>query len=360
MRDYLIIVVVCGLASYLLVPITIKIAEHIKAISIPHSRHIHTQPMPLLGGLAIFISFLFGFLIFAEPYNYSIRVVSYEIPSILIASIIILLLGIVDDIKPLRARTKFFVQVLVALVIVFFGKLKIDNTFEFLPDSIESIFGIVLTIFWIISVINAINLVDGLNGLSSGVSVIYFATVLALYFLGGIATQFALLIAATMLGATLGYLPWNFPNAKVFMGDAGSMFLGLMIAIVPLLGFKQITLVSLFLPMLMMVVPVFEIFSTIIRRTINNQSIGTADNNHIHHQLLRVTNSPTKAVIIIWTISILFSINSIILELGNTTIGIIIFIILAIFSIGLLQLSKEFNNYDSFARKLLNKRKKNK
>ncbi len=360
MNKYIIQVIVCALVAYIFVPFTIRIAKHVRAVSIPHSRHIHTKPTPLLGGLAIFISFLVGFLLFADPSMYSLKTISYEIPAILIASIIILLLGIVDDIKPLRARIKFLVQILVALVIVLFGQLRIVNIFSFLPEAVDTVVSVILTIFWIVSVINAINLVDGLNGLSAGVSAIFFATVLTLYFLGGIATPFSLLIASTMLGSTLGYLPWNFPNARVFMGDAGSMLLGLMIAILPLLGFKQITVVSLFLPMMMLVVPVFDIFTTILRRTINNQSIGEADSDHLHHQLLRATNSPVKAVLIIWGISILFSIDAIILELGERTIGIIMFVILAGLSLGILQLSKEFNNEHSLSRKLINKYRKRK
>ncbi len=360
MNKYVIQVVVCALIAYILVPITIKVAKHVRAVSIPHSRHIHTKPTPLLGGLAIFISFLIGFIMFVDPTNYSLNTISYEIPAILIASILILLLGIIDDIKPLKARIKLLTQIFVAIIIVIFGQLRIENVFSFLPEVVDTTISVILTIFWIVSVINAINLVDGLNGLSAGVSAIFFATVLTLYFLGGIATPFSLLIASTMLGATLGYLPWNFPSAKVFMGDAGSMLLGLMIGILPLLGFKQITVVSLFLPMMMLVVPVFDIFTTIIRRTINNQSIGEADSDHLHHQLLRATKSPTKAVLIIWGVSILFSIDSIILELGKSSIGIIMFIILATLSIGILQLSKEFNNENSLSRQLIKKYKNKK
>ncbi len=357
MKEYLIIALVCGLISYILVPITIKIAYHVNAVSVPHSRHIHTKAMPLLGGLAIFLAFIFGFLIFSNPEKYSQRTIMYEIPAILIASIMILLLGTIDDIKPLKARSKFVVQLAVALVVVFYGRLSIDGVFEFLPPVVDSSFSTILTIFWIVSVINAINIVDGLNGLSAGVSAIYFSTVLALYAFGGFSTPFVLLISSIMLGATLGYLPWNFPKARVFMGDTGSMFLGLIISIVPLLGFKQVTLVSLFLPMLMMIVPVYEIFSTVLRRKLSNKSIGEADNDHIHHQLLRATKSPVKAVIIIWTISILFSIDSIILEVGNFYIGILMFIVLTVTAVITLQLSKEFNNRDSFIRKLLLKYK---
>lgn len=355
MNDYLIVILVCALISYILVPFTIKIAKHVKAISIPHSRHIHTKDTPLLGGLAIFLSFLFGFMIFAEPNYFSLSTVWYEIPAILISGMILLLLGMVDDINPVRARSKFAVQLLVAIIVVFFGNLRIDNIFHFLPEIVDYGVSVTLTLFWIIAVINAINLVDGLNGLSAGVSCIYFATVLATYFLGGYASQFALLVASLMLGATLGYLPWNFPSAKVFMGDAGSMFLGLIISIIPLLGFKQITLVSLFLPMMMMFVPVMEIFTTVIRRTISNQSIGEADDGHIHHHILRATKSPVKAVFIIWGVSILFSIDSLILELGNRNIGIIIFIGLVLSSFWMLQLSQQFDNSNSTLRKLIKK-----
>ncbi|MFV0498992.1 MAG: MraY family glycosyltransferase [Bacilli bacterium] len=356
--EFVKIIIFCGVASFLLVPLTVKIAYHINAISMPHSRHIHTKAMPLLGGVAIFLSFIFGFIIFSKPSVYSFSTLSYEIPAILIASTMILLLGIIDDIKPLNALVKFIVQILIALIIIFYGKLRIDDVLYFIPTTIDSIISIILTIFWIVSVINAINIVDGLNGLSAGVSSIYFVTVIILYIFGGNVTQFALLLSSLMFGATLGYLPWNFPKAKVFMGDAGSMFLGLIISLIPLLGFKQVTLVSLFLPMIMMIIPVFEIFSTVIRRKVNNKSLGEADNNHLHHQLLRSTKSPLKAVLIIWCVSILFSIDAIILEIGNFTLGIIFFVLLAICAVVFIQLSKEFNNHKSIIRKILSKFKK--
>ncbi len=339
----LILIVSSFLISFMLVPVTISIAHHIGALSIPKDRHIHKQTTPLLGGIAIFLSYITVLVLGTMMKPLPFKVMSEQIPTILTASIILLLIGIIDDIKPIKPRYKLLGQIIAAIFIVYIGDMGIDRIFSFLPSAIDIEFAKILSVFWIVSVVNAINIVDGLNGLSAGVSIIYFATILVVASFTSANGIFAISIASVMIGSISGYLPWNFPKAKVFMGDAGSMLLGLIIAIMPFLGFKQVTMISLFIPMTMMIIPVYEIFSTIIRRLLKNKSISEADNGHVHYFLLDRTKNPVLSVCIIWTISILFSICAIVFEYYGLKIFLIVLIFLIIIIALAIILDKKFD-----------------
>ena len=139
-----------------------------------------------------------------------------------------------------------------------------------------------------------------------------------------------------MLGSTLGFLTHNFPPAKIFMGDTGSMFLGFMIAVIALLGYKVATITSLIIPILLLFIPIFDTFLAIIRRTLKHESIGKPDKEHLHHQLLKLTSSPTKTVLIIYLINIVFSAITILFVLGDEKQAITMYVIIMIFFIGLI------------------------
>ncbi len=339
----LLLIIASFLVSFMLVPVTISIAHHIGALSIPKDRHIHKKVTPLLGGIAIFLSYMSVLVVGTMLKPLPFKVMSEQIPTILAASIILLLVGIIDDIKPIKPRYKLLAQIIAAIFIVYIGDMGMDRLFSFLPEAIDVELAKLLSIFWIVSVVNAINIVDGLNGLSAGVSIIYFATILVVASFTSANGIFAISIASVMIGSIAGYLPWNFPKAKVFMGDAGSMLLGLIIAIMPFLGFKQVTLISLFIPMTMMIIPVYEIFSTIIRRIINKKSISEADNGHIHYFILGRTKNPVLTVCIIWAISALFSISAIVFEYYGVKIFLITFVALIIIIFFLIVLDKKFD-----------------
>lgn len=317
--NYIFMGVVAFIISACLMPIVIKIAKHVNAVSIPHSRHIHSKPMPLLGGLAIFISFLLCLIIF--------NVQSRELSAILFSSIFIVLLGLIDDINPLKSRPKFLIQLMIASIIVFYGDIRLSEMFFSAHLTINYIINVTLSIFWIVSVINALNLIDGLNGLSSGISIIYFISVFVISILT-FQVAFSSSLSIIMAGATLGFWVWNFPKAKVFMGDTGSTFLGLIISMMPFLDFKKVTLISLAVPMMLLIVPTLDIIFAIIRRTLSKKKITEADNNHIHHQILRATKDPVKTVLIIYGFSTISAVTAIIYAIGYTTFGVILAILL--------------------------------
>lgn len=314
-----IIILTTFLTSLILTHLMIKISKNMNIMDIPNERSVHKKPTPLLGGIAIFLSFLFGFILFGNQNPLMI--------SILIASFLILLLGIFDDIKPIKARYKFIIHILVALIVVFYGGLKLTHV---------DIFGLSLNFKWmspyvtiliIVGIINAVNLIDGLDGLCAGISSIYFLTIGVIALILNKFNGLDIILSFIMLGSTLGFLVFNFPPAKIFMGDTGSTFLGLMISVIMLLGFKTVTLTSLLIPLVLLILPITDTLFAIIRRALNKKTIGQADKEHIHHQLLKHL-STRKTILVIYIVDLIFSVVSIFYAIGKKKEMIIFYILL--------------------------------
>lgn len=321
----ILIVTVCFLISTLMVPIVKKIAYHIGALDIPDARKVHTTPMPRLGGLAIFTAFLLGYMLFATP--------TTEMNSILIGSFIVFLTGMLDDIKPLPASIKFGGQLLGALTVVFYGGIVIDKINIFSATFNLSDFAILnygITLFLILGCMNCINLIDGLDGLSSGVASIFFITIGIIGYIQGTMSGLDITLAFIMLGATLGFLLHNFHPAKIFMGDSGTLFVGFIIGVIAILGFKNVTVTSLITPLLILAIPIMDTLFAIIRRLLKGQPISKPDKFHIHHQLLNLKISHVGTVLIIYLINILFALSSIIYVLKDETLGRIVYAIILI------------------------------
>ena len=305
----------------LIIPFIKKIAIHIGAIDVPNERKVHKTKMPRLGGLGIYSGFLLGYMLFGEH--------TPMMNSILIGSFVLLITGIIDDIKPLRARYKLIGQLIAAIIVVFYGSLILRDIsfFGFYIDF--GIFSYPITILFILGCINCMNLIDGLDGLAAGISSIFFLTIgIIAYFQGRIGLS--VVLTFIMFGSTLGFLIHNFNPAKIFMGDSGSMFLGFMISVITLLGFKTIITSSIIIPLCILIVPILDTSCAIIRRKLKGESITTPDSNHFHHQLLRNNYSVRATVIIIYLITSLFSTASIIWLLIDKKIGYIIYGILLI------------------------------
>lgn len=318
---YLIVMVVFAIST-LLVPIAKKIAFHVKAIDLPNERKVHSKPTPRLGGLAIFFAFLAGYALFAQNMK--------EMLGIFMGGMVLFLVGFIDDINPLSAKYKLLGQIAAASVTVYYGKVILQEVSAFGIYMNFGDFSPIVTVLFIVGIINAINLIDGLDGLSSGISSIYFITILVIGLLTGKINGLEVMISSIMLGAVLGFLVHNFHPAKIFAGDSGAMFMGYMIAIVALLGFKNVTLTSLIVPVLILAIPVIDTLFAIIRRFLAGKSIGEADKEHIHHQLLNMRFSTRTTVLIIYGINILFSLVSIFYVIGNTKQAIILYTILMI------------------------------
>lgn len=300
-------------------PFVKKMALHVGAVDLPNARKVHQKPMPRLGGLGIFFGFLLGYMLFGAH--------SETMNSILIGSFIIVLTGVIDDIKPLKASHKFVGQLAAACIVVFYGNILLKDISAF---GLYFDFGLLaypITIFFILGCINCMNLIDGLDGLAAGISSIYFLTI------GIIATMqgksgLDFVLTFIMLGATLGFLVHNFNPASIFMGDSGSMFLGFIIAVIALLGFKNVTMTSLIIPLLILAIPILDTIFAIIRRALKGESISTPDKFHIHHQLLNRNLSQRATVLAIYGINLLFAAASIVYVLKDQMLGYIIYGIL--------------------------------
>ena len=316
------------LVVVLIMPVIIKIANHVNALDIPNERKVHKVPIPRLGGLAIFIGFLIGYMVFCKP--------TTQMNSILIGSFFIILLGIFDDIKSLTPLIKFGGQILAAIIVVYYGNIVMQDISAFGLYIDFSIFAKPITIIFIVSVINCMNLIDGLDGLAGGIATIFFITIAIISNILG--TYFGLDSSLTliMIGATLGFLLYNFHPAKIFMGDSGSMFLGYIISVISLLGFKNVTLTSFIVPVLILAIPILDTLFAIIRRVLKGESFAKADKEHFHHQILKMAGNQTKTVLIIYLIQILFSIASIVYVLRNPMLGKIVYVILLVIIIWLI------------------------
>lgn len=306
----------------LLIPYIKKIAFQINAVD-NHigGRHIHKKPIPKLGGVAIFFGFLLGYMLFGTY--------SALMNSILIGSFIIILTGVIDDITELNPLTKFIGQLAAALVIVFYGQLLLRDISAFGLYIDFNLLSYPITIFFILGCINCINFIDGLDGLSGGISSIYYLTIgIIATIQGKLGLDFVLCFV--MLGSTLGFLVYNFNPASIFAGDSGAMFMGFIIAVIALLGFKNVTMTSLIIPLLVLAIPILDTLFAILRRTLKGEKVSQGDRFHIHHQLLNRNFSQKATVFIILGIDLLFAAASVVYVLKDATIGYILYGILLV------------------------------
>lgn len=319
------IVIVTFICSAIIIPIMKKMAIHVGAVDVPRSdegnRHIHTKVTPMFGGLGIFLSFLVGYMIFGTQ--------SVQMNSILIGSFIIVLTSIMDDIKPIKAWQKLIGHITAALVIAVYGHITLNNITAFGFSLDFGIFTYPITILFIVACANIINLIDGLDGLSGGVCSIFFLTIGIIGLYQGRIGSLVMILTFIMLGATLGFLLYNFYPSTIFMGDC-STFVGFIIAVISILEFKGPALTSFFVPLAILAIPILDTLFAIIRRTLKGKPVFSADKEHLHHQLLGMNFSQRTTVLIIYGIDILFSISTILYTVKSASLGQIIYIILFI------------------------------
>ena len=295
--------------SCAITPLVKMLAKKVGAMDIPKDeRRMHHVPIPRMGGLAIFVGFMVSVLIFAGKY------IGTELRGILLGSVIIVILGIMDDILTLKAMPKFIVQILAAVIVTVHG-CRIDH---FIGFDLPVWLSYVVSVLWIVTITNAVNFIDGLDGLAAGVSAISAGTMLvvALMLAGNdnlVATASALLLAA-IVGACIGFIPYNFNPASIFMGDTGSTFLGFMLASISIYGlFKTYAVISFAVPFLVLGLPIFDICFAVIRRLAHGQSPMHADRGHVHHRLIDMGFSQKQAVAIAYLLSALLGLAAVVL-----------------------------------------------
>ncbi len=325
------------LCSLFLTPIVRMLALKIGAIDKFELRKVHTKRIIVrLGGIAIFLSFYLAVLFFTLR-GYSPFLKNYSFLSgMFFSSFLILLLGVFDDLRGADAKLKFFVQIIAAIIILSYG-IKISlftNPFNSGQSLNIGFWGIPLTIFWIIFITNSLNLLDGLDGLAAGISCIIL---IATFCIAAYRKDYLIMaLSISLTGATVGFLRYNFNPAKIFMGDTGSLFLGFTLAVLSIKGsHKSATTVALLIPIIVLGLPIIDTLLAIKRRISKRKNIFRADNEHIHHKLIKTGLSQKKTVLILYGVSLLLGIAAFLLTvIKDEYIAVILAIITIIFFIG--------------------------
>jgi UDP-GlcNAc:undecaprenyl-phosphate GlcNAc-1-phosphate transferase len=335
--------------TFILTPVVRRFAVHIGAISQPNDRTVHADPTPTMGGVAMYAGFLVAMgVAFVLPSFADVRRGSPIPLAAVVTCTLMLGLGLIDDRRGVQALTKFTAQVFIAGVLVLMGAAL---AFFWIPGLgvvvLDPDIAVPLTILWVVAVANAVNLVDGLDGLAAGMIAIaagaFFVYTIRTPSTFGDASPAALLSAITV-GVCLGFLPWNFYPAKIFMGDSGSLLLGMLLAIATIDGVGlnplppsggDIAAIGgvLVVPLLVLFIPFLDVVLAIARRTWRGQGIGHADKEHIHHRLMDIGHSHRRAVLLMYLWSGLISASALAVGLidGRTTVGLILLAALALF-----------------------------
>jgi len=311
-KNYFLAFLTAGVISLALTPLIRRLSLKMGWLDKPNWRKMNKKPMPLLGGVAIYAGFLTSILLLAhkEPFNSDI----HRFAGIAFGSLIIVVAGIIDDIKGLTAIIKLLFQIAAAVTVYTFGFsiMKVSNP---LGGSfhIPEIVGMGLTVFWIVGFTNAVNLLDGLDGLSSGVVAIISGS---LFFAALKANNPVMaLLSITICASALGFLPYNFYPAKIFMGDSGSLLLGFILSIISIEGaYKGATFTTVLVPVIAMAIPFIDTGLAIIRRVLSGKGIMKADKEHIHHRLLIREGSQKKAVLTLYWLTLSFGLIAIALS----------------------------------------------
>jgi UDP-GlcNAc:undecaprenyl-phosphate GlcNAc-1-phosphate transferase len=295
------------LLAFFATPLARKLAFRCRCLDIPDGkRKMHSEPIPYFGGIAILV----GFAVAAAAFSFLLTgSIAGEIAVMLVGGIGICLVGALDDMYDIRARYKFLAQIAIASFTVYFGgAIEYTTIFGFSLDL--GIFSMPVTVLWIVLIINAVNLIDGLDGLAGGVSALEAFTLLATSLIMG--DPICCIASAALCGAVLGFLPYNAHRATIFMGDAGAMLIGYIMACISVFGlFKSQALFSIVVPALIFALPVMDTLHAFCRRIMRGQNPFKADRQHLHHKLLENGFTARQSVLAIYLASAVFCVASV-------------------------------------------------
>lgn len=319
MADYFIAFISAVIISFVMTPPARKLAIKVGAFDVPKDpRKVHDKPMPYFGGLAIYISIIACMFVYMPHTTTNMHIMS--------GATIIVLTGIVDDMYDMPAKVKMFMQIIAAVVAIR-GGVQIHFITNPLSDTgisyLLNWLSYPITLVWLVGITNTINLIDGLDGLASGVASIAATTLL--FTASKMGYDFIVLQCAIIAGASLGFLPFNFNPAKIFMGDTGAMLLGYMLAVTSVLGMvKSVTVVALAVPIFALGLPIFDTAFAIIRRFINKKPIMQADKEHLHHRLMKHGLNQRQTVLVMYFISMMLGIVAVAIADTEPLTGIVV------------------------------------
>ena len=294
---------VAALISLIATPVVRKGAIRYGLMDIPKDeRRVHKKAIPLSGGLAIFLAVLVSVLIFLP--------VNGEKAAFLAGAGLIVATGLYDDKFAMSAKAKFAMEILAAIILIFGGVKITFFTNPFYGTNLLinlDWLAIPITVFWVVGITNTINLIDGLDGLAGGISAI--ASISLMFVAHRLHHDEMAALAAILAGSCLGFLPYNFNPAKIFMGDTGALFLGFTLSYLAIEGvMKSVAMITILIPVLILGVPVFDTTFAMIRRKLSGKSISEADKGHLHHRLLRHGFNQKQTVFALYGVSIIFGI----------------------------------------------------
>jgi len=304
-RTYITIYFGAAIVVMGIMPIVTRFARAVRILDDPGTRKVHRSSVPRIGGLPILI----GMLVLTLPslaldnrIGLELRETSRQVAVLLSASAFMFLIGLADDIRSLRARTKLAAQLLAAATVCAFG-MRVDSI---TAGGLTIQFGWLswpVTMLWIVGVTNAVNLIDGLDGLAAGICAVTCGVIAVFSFYTGQVVMAVLVLA--LLGSLTGFLFFNFNPAKIFMGDCGTLFVGFFLASASVMcTAKSLTLVGLALPALALGLPIFDTLLSILRRVLERRSIFSPDRNHIHHRMLVMGLNHRSAVIVMYAVTL--------------------------------------------------------
>ncbi|WP_035618893.1 glycosyltransferase family 4 protein [Lacticigenium naphthae] len=342
--------------SLIVTPLVKKLAVTVGAVDNPNKRRVNIKPMPTIGGLAIFISFFIS-AFFLQPLS------TQTVLPVFIASSFIIVTGLIDDIKEISPLAKILGIVIAATIIYYFTDIKLEMiTIPIFGEIHFGVLSLPMTLIWILGITNAINLVDGLDGLASGISIIALSTmgIIGFFFLGFENVEISIMLF-TLVAAIVGFWPYNFFPASIFLGDTGALFLGFMIAVFSLNGLKNVTFISLVIPIVILGIPITDTLYAIIRRKLKKLPISAADKHHIHHRLMGLGLSHRQTVLAIYSLGIIFSIIALLYKMSTfwgtiiLSIGVIVGVEIFVEVIGLIDPGR--TPFLNFVKKLFKKAK---
>ena len=324
MTAYLFVGLIAGVVTFLATPLVRRLATRTGAIDHPSDRKVHANPTPTLGGLAIFLGIVgAGVTASFMPEFDDVFIQSAQPFGIAAAALVIFALGVIDDFRPLTAAPKLAGQIFAAGLLFLSG---VKMQFVLLPDSVLVLsddVSVLVTVVWLVAMINAVNLIDGLDGLAAGIVAIaaasFFVYTYNLVELGDLAldSSAAPLLAIIIVGAALGFLRHNFHPARIFMGDSGSMLLGLVLGATTIVGVGKAPTLStdpanvllaysaLWIPALVVAIPILDASLAIVRRVRGRRSVFHADKEHLHHRLMDLGHGHKQAVVVMYVWSAL-------------------------------------------------------
>ena len=318
-------IVIAFVVSFAMTPLVKRFAIKIGAMDVPRDqRRMHNHPIPRMGGLAIFLGFILTVLLFAN--------ITTQLRGVLIGSVIIVVVGAIDDLVTLTPWAKLAGQVIAAIVAVAHDVVILifmnPNIFSENQYLILETLAIPVTIIWIVGVTNAVNLIDGLDGLACGVSTIASLTMFVVALL--VSESNVAVVLAALMGACLGFLPYNRNPAKIFMGDTGALLLGYLLATTSVVGmFKFYAVVTFLVPVLALALPLFDTLFAIIRRVLRGQSPFHPDRGHFHHRLMDMGLNQKQAVAIMYAISALLGLSAVVVvSAGKLRIILLVFAVI--------------------------------